>query len=570
MALLLRPIVLFPLLFIFFPDFVFSGDADALLALKSALDAHDRLPWRRDTSSELCTRWPGVKQCSGDGRVLKLVLEFLDLNGILAAGLLSPLDQIRVLSFKSNSLSGDIPDLSVLPNLKSVYLNENRFSGRIPASISSIHRLKTVVLAGNQLSGHIPPAITTLPRLYSLQLQNNRLIGTIPPLNQSTLRVLNLTGNNLSGEIPITRALSQFNSSSFLNNPKLCGAQIGRPCSENGKLIFLGGVAGLYSLEDLLKASAETLGRGTAGSTYKAVMDTGFIVTVKRLREPAAGPSTAEEFRRRMEEVGRLRHPNLVPLRAYFQAKEERLLVYDYFPNGSLFSLIHGNGSHPTGAGKPLHWTSCLKIAEDVATGLLYLHQAGEVHRNLKSSNVLLGPDFESCLTDFCLLPAPECRLPRPSSFTPPSDIYSFGILLLELLTGKTPVHDLVDHHIADIPSWVRAAREDEKEASASADDPSASSASVGTQTTAESKLAALLAISTACLAAAAETRPTATEVVRMIREARAEGVASVSSNSSGRVVEDNSGHSPGRWSDAVQSLPREYGSEHLSFAERD
>ncbi|KAK8947397.1 Inactive leucine-rich repeat receptor-like serine/threonine-protein kinase [Platanthera zijinensis] len=436
MALLLRPILLFPLLLVFFPDFVFSGDADALLALKSALDARDRLPWRRDTSGELCTRWPGVKQCSGDGRVLKLVLEFLDLDGILAAGLLSPLDQIRVLSFKSNSLSGDIPDLSVLPNLKSVYLNENRFSGRIPASISSIHRLKTVDLAGNQLSGHIPPAITTLPRLYSLQLQNNRLIGTIPPLNQSTLRFLNLTGNDLSGEIPITRALSQFNSSSFLNNPKLCGAQIGRPCSQNplfppslspkspissiitdshrkrnrrrtaviiacsvagflflliclglflflislkkrnagrsnsngsleqrrgvatgdiavaaaagatvgvagggkagfswegeglGRLIFLGGVAGLYSLEDLLKASAETLGRGTAGSTYKAVMDSGFIVTVKRLREPAAGPATPEEFRRRMEEVGRLRHPNLVPLRAYFQAKEERLLHF--------------------------------------------------------------------------------------------------------------------------------------------------------------------------------------------------------------------------------------------------
>ncbi|KAK8946550.1 Inactive leucine-rich repeat receptor-like serine/threonine-protein kinase [Platanthera zijinensis] len=243
-------------------------------------------------------------------------------------------------------------------------------------------------------------------------------------------------------------------------------------------------------------------------------------------------------------------------------------------------------GSHPTGAGKPLHWTSCLKIAEDVATGLLYLHQSGEVHRNLKSSNVLLGPDFESCLTDFCLLPspdsddpsassssslfyrAPECRLPRPSSFTPPSDIYSFGILLLELLTGKTPAHDLVDHHSADIPSWVRAAREDEKEASA--DDPSASSASGGAQTMAESKLAALLAIATACLAAAAETRPTTKEVVRMIREARAEGAASASSNSSGRVVEDNSGHSPGRWSDAVQSLPREYGSEHLSFAERD
>jgi serine/threonine protein kinase len=73
-------------------------------------------------------------------------------------------------------------------------------------------------------------------------------------------------------------------------------------------------------------------------------METGFIVTVKRLRE-VTGKEVArdgEEFRRKAEELGRVRHPNIVPLRAYFQAKEEKLLVYDYFPNGSLFSLIHG------------------------------------------------------------------------------------------------------------------------------------------------------------------------------------------------------------------------------------
>lgn len=84
---------------------------------------------------------------------------------------------------------------------------------------------------------------------------------------------------------------------------------------------------------------------GTVGSTYKAVMETGFIVTVKRLREVAGKENAArdgEEFSRKAKELGQVRHPNIVPLRAYFQAKEERLLVYDYFPNGSLFSLIHG------------------------------------------------------------------------------------------------------------------------------------------------------------------------------------------------------------------------------------
>ncbi|PKA48463.1 Inactive leucine-rich repeat receptor-like serine/threonine-protein kinase [Apostasia shenzhenica] len=695
----------------------YSGDAEALLALKSVVDAHGRLPWRRGSSGELCDGWLGVKQCTPDGRVTKLVVEFLNLTGILTAELVAPLDQLRVLSFKSNSLSGAIPDLNVLPNLKSLYLSDNHFSGRIPASLAAIHRLKVIVLSDNRLSGPIPASLASLPRLYSFQLQSNRLTGRIPALNQPSLRHFNVSNNNLSGEIPVT--LLHFNASSFLNMPRICGAQIGRPCSSIplfppslgpgppqsssaimasppilesshrkhnwkrvvaivassaagllflliclgllvvlasrkrkagsrkssnrvgergdegvtsvsrgvsaaaavaaaaggggrgkpgfswegeglGKLVFVGGVGEMYSLEDLLKASAETLGRGTVGSTYKAVMESGFILTVKRLREPAAGPTSPEGFQRQMEELGRLRHPNLVPLRAYFQAKEERLLVFDYFPNGSLFSLIHG--SRPSGTGKPLHWTSCLKIAEDVAAGLLYLHQqssgdlAAVVHGNLKSSNVLLGPDFESCLTDYALLPspdttaaddpaaastsslfyrAPECRPPRHSPFSPRSDVYSFGVLLLELLTGKTPSHDLVDQRGDVISNWVRSVRDDEKEKEAPASSAAGSSTSGGGSDAAvEEKLSALLAISTACVAAVPEARPDTKKVLRMIREARAEGATSVSSSSSAAAAtataDGNDGHSPGRWPDAVLSLPREFGSERLIFAERD
>lgn len=427
-----------------------AGDIAALLALKNSVDTQDSLPWRRETASWLCREWKGVKQCSPGSRVTKLVLEFLNLTGTLSRDLLAPFDQLRVLSFKSNSLSGAIPDLSPLVNLKSLYLNDNQFFGRIPANLNALHRLKVVVLSGNLLSGPIPESLVSLPRLYELLLEDNYLTGQIPAFNQPSLRYLNVSRNNLSGEIPATQALSQFNASSFLNNANLCGAQIGTPCTrklifppssispkssfdhvnaypplrpptgsnysrrriiaivagsvagalflsiclalalllasnrkrrrpvvetgtvgrgsggdrnkpeeeggvvvgegEKGvfsweaegleKLVFCGGVREMYSLEELLRASAETLGRGTVGSTYKAVMESGFIVTVKRLKDASRMP--AEDFRQRMEELGRLRHPNLVPLRAYFQAKEERLLVYDYFPNGSLFSLIHG------------------------------------------------------------------------------------------------------------------------------------------------------------------------------------------------------------------------------------
>ncbi|XXG60241.1 hypothetical protein AAC387_Pa04g2200 [Persea americana] len=645
-----------------------SSDAEALLGVKSTIDLSDILPWR---GSDACN-WIGVKECVR-GRVTKLVLEYLSLNGSLEEQSLNKLDQLRVLSFKGNSISGAIPNISGLINLKSLFLSENRFSGGFPASITGLHRLKVVVLFGNQISGQIPASLVRLRRLYVLFLQDNLLTGEIPALNQTSLRYFNVSNNKLSGAIPATPALIQFNSSSFSNNLNLCGFQIQNPCNGSnspfppsltpepttgieplpnrsshrkwkkhriivlstiggflfflfflvvlckccnmrrgsrekgvakmeggggggggvgegpsggtdgnnaggkggfawdgdglGSLIFCGGVEQMYNLEDLLRASAETLGRGTMGSTYKAVMESGFIVTVKRLKD-SSYPSL-EEFRRQMEELGRLRHPNLVPVRAYFQAKEERLLVYDYFPNGSLFSLIHG--SRPSGGGKPLHWTSCLKIAEDLATGLVYLHQtSGLIHGNLKSSNVLLGSDFESCLTDYGLTAfrspdsldeassasslfyrAPECRHQHRKSFTQQSDVYSFGVVLLELLTGKTPFQDLVLEHGGDIPQWVRSVREEETE---SGEEPSS-----GNETS-EEKLGALVNIAMACVTPVPENRPVMKEVLRMIREARAE--AQVSSNSSD--------HSPGRWSDTVQSLPREYGSEHLSFTERD
>lgn len=400
-----------------------SGDAEALLSLKASIDPLNVLQWRREI--DVC-KWNGVKQCL-NGRVMKLVVENLNLSGKLDGKSLNQLDQLRVLSFKENSLSGNIPDLLGLANLKSLFLNSNKFSGEIPDSMSRLHRLKVVVLSGNILSGLIPPSLVDLSRLYMLYLQDNQLSGTIPPFGQNSLRFFNVSDNLLSGQIPETSSLARFNSSSFIGND-LCGDQIRKPCSISpskdsrhhgmrknkliliiglsvggfailciggvflimclrktrndkeatskvvarggdeggtsvvasgsrddsvpswdqggegglGSLVFVGPVDQLmsYGLEELLKASAETLGRGTMGSTYKAVMESGYIVTVKRFKDSRF--PRMEEFRRHIEILGRLRHPNLVPLRAYFQAKEERLIVYDYFPNGSLFLLVHG------------------------------------------------------------------------------------------------------------------------------------------------------------------------------------------------------------------------------------
>lgn len=116
----------------------------------------------------------------------------------------------------------------------------------------------------------------------------------------------------------------------------------GMHVGKSGSLVFCAGEAQLYTLDQLMRASAELLGRGTMGTTYKAVLDNRLIVCVKRLDGAKLAGTSKDVYEQHMESVGGLRHPNLVPLRAYFQAREERLLIYDYQPNGSLFSLIHG------------------------------------------------------------------------------------------------------------------------------------------------------------------------------------------------------------------------------------
>ncbi|XP_010484533.1 PREDICTED: probable inactive receptor kinase At5g67200 isoform X4 [Camelina sativa] len=620
------------------------SDAVALLSFKSTADLDNKLLYSLTERYDYC-QWRGVK-CA-QGRVVRLVLSGVGLRGYFSSSTLSRLDQLRVLSLENNSLFGPVPDLSPLVNLKSLFLSRNQFSGAFPPSILSLHRLMILSLSRNNFSGLIPSGINALDRLTSLNLEFNRFNGTLPSMNQSFLTSFNVSGNNLTGVIPVTPTLSRFDASSFRSNPGLCGEIINRACASrspffgsstnkttsseaplgqsaqaqnggavvmspvvtkkkgkesglvlgftaglaslivlglclvvfslvikkrnddgvyepkqqhqsqiqtprttrtvpvtnsdsasqkrekevqlqateqlqsripnSGSLVFCGESRsqGMYTLEQLMRASAELLGRGSVGITYKAVLDNQLIVTVKRLDATKTAVTSEEAFENHMEIVGGLRHLNLVPIRAYFQSNGERLIIYDYHPNGSLFNLIHGSRSSRA---KPLHWTSCLKIAEDVAQGLYYIHQTSSalVHGNLKSTNILLGQDFEACLTDYCLsvltdsssaspddpdsssYKAPEIR---KSSRRPTSkcDVYSFGVLIFELLTGKNASrHPFMAPH--DMLDWVRAMRDEEE----------------GTE---DNRLGMMTETACLCRVTSPEQRPTMRQVIKMIQE---------------------------------------------------
>ena len=108
---------------------------------------------------------------------------------------------------------------------------------------------------------------------------------------------------------------------------------------EKGRMVFFEG-GKRFELEELLRSSAEMLGKGGFGTAYKAVLDDGSVVAVKRLKDVQVGGK--KEFEQQMEVLGRLRHPNVASLRAYYFAKDEKFLVCDYMPDGSLFWLLHG------------------------------------------------------------------------------------------------------------------------------------------------------------------------------------------------------------------------------------
>ncbi|XP_015069232.2 pollen receptor-like kinase 1 [Solanum pennellii] len=232
-----------------------------------------------------------------------------------------------------------------------------------------------------------------------------------------------------------------------------------------GKLSFVRDDRTRFDLQDLLRASAEVLGSGNLGSSYKALLMDGQAVVVKRFKQ--MNHVAKEDFHEHMRRLGRLSHPNLLPLVAYYYRKEEKLLVYDYASNGSLASHLHGNHSR-------LDWSSRLKVIKGVAKALAYLHNElpslALPHGHLKSSNVLLDKYSNPLLMDYTLAPlvnlsqvqhllvaykAPEYA--QQGRITRKTDVWSLGILILETLTGKFPTNYLAlsTGYGTELATWI-------------------------------------------------------------------------------------------------------------------
>ncbi|ONK58303.1 uncharacterized protein A4U43_C09F10780 [Asparagus officinalis] len=422
-------------------------------------------------------------------------LETLNLrNNRLSGGVpieVSSLLRLRSLDLSSNRLSGDLNFLVHFPNLENLSLADNFFSGRIPLTLSSFRNLVSIDLSGNQnLHGDVPRLENSLRRSL---LQNRYL----------TESGHNLTKSHGGGSIVAAPALSPLPSPHHQDKNKnkvrnwilgfiagvlagmVCGLSMtiffrvslncirGRYKNSGGPSIFSPIIKNVGDLSFLEKddaiSSLEIIGRGGCGEVYRAELpnNPGKLIAIKKInktidREPCEEESkqlnkAMKQMRAEIQTVGHIRHRNLLPLIAHVARADCSFLVYEFMNNGSLHDAIKRVSEGSTELG----WNVRLNIAKGIAAGLEYLHihhKPHIIHRDLKPANILLDDNMEARITDFGLakeLPDANTHITGSSlagtfgyiapeyhgtmKFTTKSDIYSFGVILAVLVTGKFP-----------------------------------------------------------------------------------------------------------------------------------
>ncbi|KAL8209843.1 hypothetical protein R6Q57_006575 [Mikania cordata] len=423
--------------------------------------------------------------------------------------------KLNVFKASNNQFSGEIPpELTALSELTVLYLDGNSLSGELPSLIKSWSSLTMLNLARNRLSGHIPASLTSLQDLLDLDLSENQFSGQIPSQLSNLITSLNLSANKLTGKIPSSFDNMAYQNS-FLDNLNLCSSHITslQNCfattSQSNKfspkiiamIIILSAFVLLTSILSMMlmfrgyvnsnpkrihttwkltsfhkmdftetnilssMTEANVIGAGGSGKVYRIGVGPprGYIAVKRICNKNRLDHNQENEFTSEVQILCSVRHSNIVKLLCCISDQNSKLLVYEYMVHQSLDKWLHGRkrnldpGSVP---GFVLDWPRRLQIAIGAAQGLCYMHHDCSppiVHRDVKSSNILLDSEFNAKIADFGVAKILEKQKPGEGDmsyivgslgyFAPEYaytsrineriDVYSFGVVLLELVTGK-------------------------------------------------------------------------------------------------------------------------------------
>ncbi|KAF5479557.1 hypothetical protein F2P56_000367 [Juglans regia] len=494
--------------------------------------------------------------------------------------------QLTRLHLSGNQLSGSLPSsLAMLGNLKRLDISNNNFSGELP-ELSRISGLTMLLAQNNHLSGKIPKF--DFSNFDVFNVSDNNFSGLIPdvggrfsessflgnpelcgdpspkncsslpqeaddkPKSPSTSKILMYSGyivvalvclglivfklckrkareEEVDAKIKVVEVDDRIRRHGIISNEYKSGVSRSENMDtsyestlvSSSLIVLESPVVNGLKFEDLLSAPAELLGRGKHGTLYKIIFENGMNLVVKRIKDWII---SSNEFKQRMQRMDQVKHPNVLHALGYYCSKEEKLLVYEYQENGSLFRLLHG-----THTSQKFDWANRLSVAASIAEALAFMHQElkedGIAHGNLKSSNILLNGNMEPRISEYGLMvmdtqngsSLPDSARTNNAFRAFKGDIYGLGVILLELLTGK-----LVQNNGVDLADWVLSVIREEWTVEVF-------DRSLISEGASEERMVNLLQVGIKCVNQTPDARPSINQVVVMINTIKDEEERSIS-----------------------------------------
>ncbi|GMP59434.1 hypothetical protein CsSME_00022716 [Camellia sinensis var. sinensis] len=447
-----------------------------------------------------CVQWIGLTCSNGD--IIVVNFQKMGLSGMISPNF-SSITSLQRLILANNNLTGTIPnELTTLPNLRELDVSNNRLYGNIPSFQGNV----LVKTDGSPDIGK--DSVSPLPGTPSVSgtktsgSSGNKLTGVVVGLVISCICAVLAVGVSVFGicrakqkhswmvQSPNAMVLRPHHSGSDHDDVKititdldLTGGTTGETYSHDSRgpsdirvIEARNMVISIQVLKTVTNNFSEEniLGREGFGKVYKGVFNDGTKIAVKRMESGVVSDKGLDEFNSEIAVLTKVRHRHLVSLLGYCLDGNERLLVYEYMPQGTLSRhLFHWNEEGL----KPLEWSKRLTLGLDVARGVEYLHALAHqsfIHRDLKTTNILLGDDMRAKVADFGLVRlAPdgnvsvETKLAGTFGYLAPeyaetgrvttkSDVYSFGVILMELITGRKALDQTQKEESVHLVTWFR------------------------------------------------------------------------------------------------------------------